>query len=135
MANLTYYSANRVNDLILGRTAITTPSTFYLGISTTPIQNDGTGATEPTADTAYARVAIANNKTNFSTSVSGTINNLVEFGFSESTINQGVITHWLFSDALVGGNIWFQGALTLPRTVESATVLVLPIGSFSNTVD
>lgn len=134
MANLTYYLADKVGDRVLGASAFTPPTTYYLGVSTTTVQKNGTGITEPTTDTAYARIAITNNKTNFSASSSGTITNLLEFKFPESTTNWGTVTDWFLSDAATGGNICFYGTLPLSRTVESATVLVLPIGSFQNTV-
>lgn len=134
MANLTYYSANLINDRLLGSSALTPPATYYLGISTTSTQKDGTGITEP-IDGAYSRIAVTNNKTNFDTSSLGSLSNLVEFEFSESTVNWGVITNWFLSDASTGGNIWFQGSLALSRNVESQTVLVLPVGSFTNLVE
>ena len=134
MANLTYYSANKTNDFLLGSTAFTQPTTYYLGVSTTATQKDGSGITEP-IDGAYARISITNNKTNFDTSVLGSLTNLIEFLFPESTVDWGTITHWFLSDAASGGNIWFQGTLTSSRNVESETILVLPVGSFSNLVE
>ena len=134
MANLTYLSSNRINDRIFGSTAMTPPTTYYLGISTTTIAKDGTGITEPT-DGAYARIAIANNKTNFSTAVLGIIDNLVEFQFPESTVSWGIVTDWFLSNAVTAGDVWFEGELNVSRNVEIATVLVLPVGSFSCTAE
>lgn len=135
MANLTYYSANKFNDLCFGGTAISVPPVLYLGVSTTPTQKDGTGITEPTGDPSYARKPINNNKTEFSVSALGVLNNLKEIVFPEATINWGVVTHWFFSDASTGGNIWLQGELQSSRTVESQTTLTLPIGSLNNTFE
>lgn len=133
MANATYFAANQINDRAFGSTSFSYPVTYYLGISTTSVQKDGTGITEP-VDGAYARIAITNNKTNFSVSALGELSNLVEFTFPESTVDQGTIVDWFFSDAATGGNIWYYGTLTNSRNVESATVLVLPVGEFTNTV-
>jgi hypothetical protein len=134
MANFTHYSGNLANDRFFGLTTLTPPSIYYLAVSTTAIQKDGTGLTEPTTDTAYARIAISNNKTNFSVSATSILNNLVEFTFPESTINWGTVTHWALCDAATGGNIWFAGELPLARNVEASTTLVLPVGSFQNTM-
>lgn len=50
-----------------GLVATTAPATYYAGLSTTaPTDNNGTGITEPT-DANYARVAVTNNTTNFTT--------------------------------------------------------------------
>ena len=133
MSNTTYYSANLINNKLLGDSALSVPATYYLGISTTTTNKNGTGITEPT-DGSYARIAITNNKTNFSASASGVINNLVEFEFPESSVSWGTVTHWFLSDAASGGNIWFQGALSSTRTVDISTILVLSVGSLTNTV-
>jgi len=132
MANLTYYSANLINDTILGAVALTFPPTYYLGVSTTTISKDGTGATEP-VDAVYERIAITNNKINFGDSVLGLITNLTEFIFDESTESWGVITDWFLADSLTNGNKWFYGTLNIARNVETATVLRIPVGSFGVT--
>ena len=132
MANLTYHASNLINDRVLGATTLTPPTTYYLGMSTTTIAKDGTGGTEPT-DSAYARIAIANNKTNFGDSALGLITNLTEFTFDESTESWGVVTDWFLADALTVGNKWFYGNLNISRNVETATVLRVPVGSFGNT--
>lgn len=134
MANSTVYMADRIGNRALGGATLTVPTIYYLGVSTTTISNTGTGITEPTTDPAYERIAITNNKTNFSQSSGGVITNLVEFQFPESTANWGTITHWFLSDDANAGNIWFYGELLLARSVETSTILVLPVGSFQNTV-
>jgi len=134
MANLTYYAANRINDRLFGSTAYTPPATYYLGISTTAVTQSGTGIAEPT-DTAYSRIAITNNKTNFGASSSGVVSNIVQFQFPESLVSWGVIGYWFISDSLTGGNIWYRGSLLTSRTVESQTTLILPVGSLDVTTE
>ena len=135
MANLTYYSANKIQDYILGNVSFTNPTIWYLGISSTAPQVDGTGVTEPTTDPSYERVVIANNKISFSSASSGEVANIASFQFVESSINQGVVTHWVLYDALTGGNMWQFGNLTNSRTVEISTTLLLPIGRFTSTAE
>ena len=127
MANLAYYAANRMADKFFGRTDFTPPTTLYLGLSTTAVGVTGSGVTEPTG--GYARVAITNNKTNFSTASNGQITNSTAITFTESTASWGTIGHWFISDAATGGNIYFRGTLSPTRTVESLTVLTIPVGS------
>ena len=132
MANLTYYSANKINDRLFGATAYTPPTTYYLGVSTTSVGANGTGATEP-SDTAYARVSIANLKTSFGNSSNGVVSNIIQFQFPESLASWGVIGYWFISDSLTGGNIWYRGSLTASKTVEAQTTLILPVGSLQIT--
>ncbi|ETR66384.1 MAG: hypothetical protein OMM_12858 [Candidatus Magnetoglobus multicellularis str. Araruama] len=133
MANTSNYGANKIADHLFGSTSLGLPSTWYVAVSSTAPQADGTGVTEPT-DGAYTRIAITNNKTNFGSAVAGTLSNLVEKSFPESTIDQGTLTHWVIYDALTGGNYWYYGELTNSRNVEIATVLKLPVGELQVTV-
>jgi len=59
--NVTNYHKAQVLNYVFGATAYTPPSNWYLGVSTSLIDEDGI-ATEPT-DAAYARAAIVNDKT------------------------------------------------------------------------
>ena len=134
--SITYVSSNKVLDLAFGGTSFSPPSTYYFGLSTTSISIDGLGATEPSGG-SYARVALANNKTNFGTASNGALTNLVAVTFPESTASWGTITTVFMSDALTGGNIWFFDTLSPARTVASATTVLFAIGSiqvqFNNT--
>ena len=81
--NFNEYLRNTILNEVFGGVAFTAPGTLYLGLSTTPIADDGTGATEPTVG-GYARLAIANDKTNWSTAAGADnfITNAVELSFS-----------------------------------------------------
>jgi len=132
MANLTTYSENEINDLLFGSVALTEPPTYYVGVSTTEISEDGSGKTEPSGGN-YARVAIANNKTTFSASALGVIDNSIDIIFPESSASWGTIGHWFIADAATNGNIWYRGTLAATRSVESLTTLVIPIGGLTIT--
>ena len=125
---ITYYQANSVNNYIFGSTAFTPQSTYYIGLSTTAINASGAGATEPT-DTAYARISVTNNKTNWTSASNGALSNAVQFSFSESTASWGTITYIFISDSLTGGNVLYYDALVTPRSVEANTQLIFAIGS------
>ena len=127
---ITYYSANRILDRNFGGTAYTPPTTMYFGLSTTTINIDGTGATEPSGG-SYARVAFTNDKTNWGTASSGALTNLVAATFAESTASWGTITHVFIADSLTSGNIWWFDALSPSKVVQSATTVLFAVGAIS----
>lgn len=59
--NVSNYHKVEVLNYVFGATAYTPPANWYLGVSTTLIDEDGI-ATEPT-DSAYSRAVIPNDKT------------------------------------------------------------------------
>lgn len=130
----TYYSFNRILDRNFGGTAYSPPATMYFGLSTTAIQIDGTGATEPSGG-AYARVGVTNDKTTWGTASNGSLVNLIPVQFVESTASWGTITHVFIADALSGGNIWFFDALTPSRSVQSATTVLFSASAITVTMN
>jgi len=127
-------AANKVLDLLFGQTALSNLSTMYLGLSTTTVQSDGTGATEPsTVGTAYARVAITNNKTNWGNAASAALSNLVAATFTESTASWGTITYVFLAAGATAGvaDIWYFEALSTPKTVQSATTVQFAVGAIT----
>ena len=129
---ITTAAANKVLDYLFGATAFSNLSTMYMGLSTTTIANDGTGATEPsTSGTAYARVAIVNNKTNWATASAASLTNATAITFTESTASWGTITYvFLAASATVGtADIWYFEALSVPKTVQTATTVQFAIGA------
>lgn len=127
---ITYYSANRVLDLNFGGTAYTVPTNYYFGLSTTTIQIDGTGATEPSGG-SYARVLLANNKSNFAVSSNASLTNLTAVTFPESTASWGTITYVGIWDALTSGNIWWFDSLSPARTIAINTTVLFAIGGIT----
>ena len=128
--SITYYSANRLLDRNFGQTAYTVPTTMYFGLSTTTIQIDGTGATEPSGGN-YARVGVTNDKTSWGIASNGALTNSVAVTFPESTASWGTITHVFISDASSGGNIWWFDTLSPSRQVQSSTTVLFVIGSIT----
>ena len=124
---ISYTQANKILDRYFGNVGDTVAGTLYLGLSTTAINNDGTGATEPSGG-GYARAAVTNNKTNWSTSSNGILNNLTELSFPESSASWGTISHVFLSDSIGGAPIYFD-ALTTPRAVQSQTTLIFAINT------
>jgi len=120
----TYLSSNKLCDYAFGNTAFSNLGTYYIGLSTTTILADGSGATEPSSG-AYARVAVANNKTTFSSAVNGALTNLITISFAESTASWGTITYVFLAAAGTTGvtDIWYYEALPTPKAVASQTTV------------
>lgn len=127
---ITFYSANRVLDFNFGGTSYSQPATYYFGLSTTTINIDGTGATEPSGG-AYARVALTNNKTNWGNASNASLTNSTAVQFIESTASWGTITYVGMWDASSSGNIWWFDALSPARTVASATTVLFAISAIT----
>lgn len=103
------------------------PATWYLGISTTFPNDDGTNFTEPSGG-SYARVAIANNSTNFpgASTVSGVTSksNGAKFTFPNPTANWGQIVAWGFFTASSGGIPHYTNQLDTAITVNNGNTPV-----------
>lgn len=104
-----------------------TPATWYLGLSTTTPNDDGTGFTEPVGG-AYARVAATNNATNFpaATTVAGetTKTNGAKFTFTNPTGTWGAASHYGWFTALTGGTPEYTNALDAPITIRAGNTPV-----------
>jgi hypothetical protein len=115
------------------------PATWYLGLSTTTPNDDGSNFTEPTGG-SYARVSITNNTTNFpaATTSSGTTtkSNGAAFTFANPTGSWGTVTYWGLFTASSGGTPEFTQALDNPVTIQSGnTPVQFAIGDFKITCD
>lgn len=127
---ITSYQANRIIDRQFGNVSYTIPTTLYFGLSTTPPNFDGTGATEPSGG-AYARVAVVNDKTNFSTAAVGILSNSTSITFTESSASWGTVTYIVIYDALTSGNMLFYEALPVSRAVPINTTVLFAASALS----
>lgn len=103
------------------------PATWYLGLSTTTPNDDGTSFTEPSGG-SYARVAITNNVTNFpaATTVSGETQktNGAKFTFPNPTGSWGAVGTYGFFTASSGGTPEFSNPLDAAITVRNGNTPV-----------
>jgi len=122
-SGMTNYKALQVLKRLFGAVAYTEPTVLYFGVSTTEVNIDGTGRTEPT-DPAYARVAVDNNSASFSDFVTGVgRKNIIDIEFPTATVSQGTITYLFIADALTVGNIMYYAELLVPKVVSVDDVL------------
>lgn len=119
-------------DLVFAGEAYTAVDDFEIALSTTAINDDGTGITEPEAADGYARVEVPNNLTNWpaATTEDGdspdgvtTKTNGEEIQFPVATGTWGLITHCAIYDEDTGDFLAW-GTLVTPRTIEEDDIAV-----------
>lgn len=116
----TYYLDLAAGNLFGTKTTPAIPKKYYIGLSSSLPQTNGTGATEPsTSGTGYARVEL----TGLSEPSDGTITNSGVITFPESVTAWGTMTCYVIYDAPTGGNLLMYGNLEVSRNIESDTVL------------
>lgn len=112
----TAYFLNLIMGNVFGSQASPTiPETYYLGLSSTTPNADGTGVTEPTGG-GYGRATI----TSFTVPTDGTVSNAESVDFPIATADWGSpITHYVLYDA--AGNVLLWDALVKERNIQSDT--------------
>jgi len=106
-------ASHAILNFILGRTPINLPATWFVDFSSTPLGIDGIGVTPPT-DPAWQRIAITNNKTNFTVASNRTVTLTSELLGVVSTTNWNRMTHFMIYGSLTGNDMWFYGDLRAP---------------------
>lgn len=134
MGSFALFTENAVLNEVFGATAYTPSGTYYVGLSTSTINDDGTGLSEPTG-TGYARVAIDNDKTTWSTSTTGLVSNDITITFPQAGSDWGTVTHAFIADQATTGNMIVHGALASSKTIETDDTAQFSIGNIVITLD
>lgn len=109
--------------------SVTTPSpgTWWLALSTTIPNDDGTGFTEPSGG-GYTRKQIANSTASFAaaTTTNGvtTKANLIPFTFADPTGTWGLIVAYGWFDVQTSGTVQYWNPLDAPITVKNGNTPV-----------
>ena len=119
-AKTTYLETQLLNAVLRGIPYVP-PSTVYLGLFTVAPSPAG-GGTE-VVDPAYARQPVT-----FSAPASGICSNTGVITFPVATVSQGTIVAVAYFDALTGGNMLYQGAVTTVKTVGIGDDVSFAIG-------
>lgn len=130
--SLALATRNALAGSLLGRTAYTAPATLYaaLIIGATDALTDGTEA----AGGSYARVAVANNTTNFPAPTTGVVSSAVAVTWPTSSAAWGAVNCVRLYDAASGGNLVAGAMLTPAATVDATGITVsIPIGQLTLT--
>lgn len=133
------YLEQKLLDHVLGGADYTRVATVYVAAFTAAPSDTG-GGTEvvTTGGTAYARVAVTNNSTNFpaatgtspATKTNGTAINFPVAGASWGTVVAAAIF-----DASTGGNLLYWGTLTANKTIDINDQLTFAASSITITED
>ena len=107
---------NKVLDCFFGGSAITPPSTLYIGLSLTKAYKGGYVA-EPIGG-SYARVAVTNDLRHFPAASVGTKSNSVAITFPSPTSSWGSISSVFIADSPGGGNVLAMADLPSSRTIS-----------------
>lgn len=135
LGGFTNYAADQILNAILSGTTFVAPTTWYVGLSSTPINAAGAGLTEPSGG-GYARVSIANSSSAWLLNQwfqynypalsfwAGTVANAAAITFPTPTAawSSGVsLPYWFLADAATGGNIWATGTIPVAPVVSGST--------------
>lgn len=116
------------------------PATWYVGLSKTTPNDDGTNFTEPTGVGSYARAPLTNNSTNWpaATTTSGVTKktNGAKATFPNPTADWGLQTHYGLFTSLSGGTPEYTFPLDAAITVRNGnTPVEFDIGQIVIQVD
>lgn len=114
---LTDSTEAEVLQYLFGRISFVPPPLYYAGLSSTVVNENGTGATEPSGG-AYARVAIPNSTVGFTFS-GGQILNGTQIAFPTATAPWSQQNYILFFDQATGGTVKMRGSLSPAQTIDT----------------
>lgn len=123
--NTTYFLNCVAGNIFKTKTAPAIPTQYYIGLSTTTPNLNGSGVTEPSASAGYSRVLLSN----LSAPTNGLITNLSSISFNESTSQWGRITHYVIYDSKTGGNLLIYDELSPPQTIDAKNALYIKEGT------
>lgn len=111
---------------LFGSNSFTPPANYYIGVSTTAINDDGTGATEP-VDVNYARIQVTNNNASWEDiPLEFGRRNLIDLEWSPATISWGTVTYMFIASEATGLNLKYYAELTIPKVIGIDDILRIP---------
>ncbi len=121
--NTTYFLNLVAGNVFQSQTSPAIPTEYYIGLSTTTPNINGSNVNEPPASASYRRIKL----TSLSAPTAGVVTNTADISWPESTSDWGVVTSYVIYDsATVGaGNLLMFGDLTTPRSVEKDTIMTI----------
>jgi hypothetical protein len=125
------YLENAILDHVLGGGDFTRPATVYVALftdSNTQTQRDAGTVTE-VAGSAYARVAVTNNATNWPAASGGSKSNGTAITFPTPTGSWGTVTAFGLYDASTAGNLLYHGDLTASQAVASGNTVSFAVAA------
>lgn len=134
MSNFTNYLEHAILDHVFGGTTYTPSGTLYVGLLTgTAPSESASSFNEPPSASGYSRVAVTNNKSNWSTAAqvggSGSVHNLNTISFPQATGPWGTVNYCAIFDASTNGNALALGDLVLSKVISSGDTPSFASGS------
>jgi hypothetical protein len=130
-----YYENALLNHTFNAGTWPTLPAALHISLHTASVADAGGGAEVSTSGTAYARLSVTRNTTNFPTTSTGTISNGTLLQWAVATANWGTVTSVGIWDASTGGNLLYWGDLTASQAVNTNNRFEIPIGDLDVSED
>lgn len=127
--NTTYFLNCVAGNVFGSKKTSALPTEYYVGLSQSAPNMDGSGVMEPQASAMYARV-----KATLSEPTGGVVTNSGNISFQESTGAWGTLTHFAIYDAPTDGNLLIYGELSSPRVVEANTIMTIKAGDLKLSV-
>lgn len=124
--NTTYFLNCVAGNLFKTKETPALPTKYYIGLSVTAPELDGTQVSEPSTSAGYKRVKLES----LSEPADGVVTNTKQISFPESIANWGTVTHFVVydSDVVGSGNLLMYGQLSASRNVETATIMTIKEG-------
>lgn len=121
-------NAAKILDHFFGGVSPTYPATLYLALLTTaPSNNTGSGVVE-VSGSAYARVAVTRNQTNFPAAASRAISSGIDFIWPTPTGSWGTVVGVAMYSASSGGTYEGYAALPTGQSIVSGNVVKIAAG-------
>lgn len=111
----------------LTNSAVTRPTSWYIGLFTTDPGETGSG-TEVSGG-SYARTAVT------FTVTGDTASNSADVEFAAATASWGTVTHLAVFDASTGGNIIAYGALSTSKAIGTGDIFRVAAGDLDITLN
>lgn len=111
-----YLSDKIQNSLFIGG-LFTPPTKYYMALSKTPPNPDGSNVEEPSGS-EYARIVFDRGSVDFNNSINGVVTNKLRKEYAETTSVWGTCTHYAIYDAQTGGNLLWAGELLYSRDID-----------------
>jgi len=141
MAALSDFLENAVGDHLIRSTPLPKLTDLYIALFTSA-PTDAGGGTE-VAGGSYARVNLPASDTNWkgthgnttgpSSGTSGQFLNAVQIVYPVPTGDWLTVTHYKIMSAITGGNMYFHGALLIPKPINIGSDPTFPVDAFSLT--
>lgn len=135
MTELMDYGENQLAEALFRNGTISRPTSWFIALSTTAPNEDGTNITEPAGNYARQPVDTGASSEWDDPAGGGTTQNSLLIEFLAATVSYGSVGYVLLFDAITGGNAWFWSALDAPVTVDIGEVFRFPIGDLDIAFD